>query len=291
MAGGVATNNYTVYGCLIYYNGLDNGYGHGAYCQHDNVAGYATFKRNIVFSNFGYGLHLYGSAALRNFIADSNVSFHNGSPRNVAQRNILLGGYGGTYTSQLTNNLLYHQMLVAQNMAVGFGSGNIVDNVDVTGNVSVQGQTACLGTDLDYGTVTIQDNELFGSFLENVTGVGQKSLVADYPNNTLGDFDEWTDAVYVTSNAYDADRAQVVVYNKSAANTVKVNVSAVFGQSGTVDLHNCADYYGDVQILTITAGMITVDMQAAHRTIETPVGWAAPATTFPEFGAFVVTKV
>jgi hypothetical protein len=290
MAGGVATNNYTVYGCLIYYNGLDNGNGHGAYCQHDNIAGYARFERNLVFSNFGYGLHLYGSAALRNFIVDDNIAFHNGSPRNTPERNILLGGYAGTYLSQVTNNLLYHQMLVAQNMTIGWGSGNIVQDVDIIDNVSVQGQTAFLGTDLDYGTVTIQDNELFGSFLENVTGVGQKSLVADYPNNTLGDFDDWTDAVYVASNAYDADRAQVVVYNKSAADTVQVDVSAVFGQTGTVLVHNCQDYWVDIQTLTITAGVITIDMQAAARTIETPVGWAAPETTFPIFGCFIVRK-
>jgi len=54
---------------------------------------------------------------------------------------------------------------------------------------------------------------------------------------------------------------------------------------------NVQDYWNDTQTLDITAGHITVNMQAVNRTVETPVGWTAPATTFPQFGAFVLEKV
>jgi hypothetical protein len=42
--------------------------------------------------------------------------------------------------------------------------------------------------------------------------------------------------------------------------------------------------------LTITAGVITVNMQAANRSVATPVGWTAPAKVFPQFGSFVLVK-
>jgi hypothetical protein len=48
----------------------------------------------------------------------------------------------------------------------------------------------------------------------------------------------------------------------------------------------------DVQELTVAGdGTITVDMQAANRSVATPIAWDAPATTFPEFGCFVLQKV
>jgi alkylation response protein AidB-like acyl-CoA dehydrogenase len=82
----------------------------------------------------------------------------------------------------------------------------------------------------------------------------------------------------------------LTVYNQAQANTVNVDVSSVFGASGTVKAYNAQDYFSDVQTLTITAGVITVNMQAANRTVATPDGWVAPAKTFPDFGAFVLIK-
>jgi hypothetical protein len=64
----------------------------------------------------------------------------------------------------------------------------------------------------------------------------------------------------------------------------------LFGASGTVKAYNVQDYFTDIQTLTITAGVITVNMQAANRTVATPVLWTAPAKTFPQFGAFILVK-
>jgi hypothetical protein len=91
-------------------------------------------------------------------------------------------------------------------------------------------------------------------------------------------------------NEHDTNRANLVIYNQAEADTIDVDVSAIFGQSGTVQARNVQDYFVDIQTLTITAGVITVNMQAANRTVATPVQWTAPATTFPLFGCLVLTK-
>jgi hypothetical protein len=57
-----------------------------------------------------------------------------------------------------------------------------------------------------------------------------------------------------------------------------------------VQARNVQDYFSDIQMVTVTVGKITVNMQAVNRTVATPVGWAAPATTFPKFGAFVLER-
>jgi len=46
------------------------------------------------------------------------------------------------------------------------------------------------------------------------------------------------------------------------------------------------DYFNDIQVLPIKGGVVGIDM--VHRTVSSPVGWNAPASTFPQFGAFVL---
>ncbi|HTL94990.1 MAG TPA: Ig-like domain-containing protein, partial [Gemmatimonadaceae bacterium] len=70
------------YGNIIYNNGFhgstSTSYGHGIYAQ--NQSGTKLLKNNILFDQFGYGIHVYGSgnAYLNNFTVDGNVSFNSG---------------------------------------------------------------------------------------------------------------------------------------------------------------------------------------------------------------------
>jgi hypothetical protein len=68
-------------GCVIYYNGWkgpDRGHGHGIYAQ--NARGTKRIVDNIVFHQFAYGIHAYGSekASLKGFEIDGNICFDNG---------------------------------------------------------------------------------------------------------------------------------------------------------------------------------------------------------------------
>jgi hypothetical protein len=98
-----------IYGCIVYSNGWGSSRGptkaeHGIYTQ--NASGTKRLADNIVFNQFGYGFHAYGSsmASLRGFVIEGNTSFNNGM---IAGQDYLVGG--GTPVERLTfvNNASY----------------------------------------------------------------------------------------------------------------------------------------------------------------------------------------
>jgi hypothetical protein len=280
MLGGSSLSNYGLYGNLFLFNGSDSNLGHGAYAQHNNTNGYADIVRNILIDNFAWNIHAYGTEILQNFRILENISAAAGSIRSEVKTNIQLGGTAGIASSLLDSNVTYHYDN-GIGMTVGWGVNSWSDIV-VSNNSNASPQTAMIYYNLDAGECETTGNKLYG----NISGF----TAEQYPENIFDTFANAPYGYFLTSNAYDANRAQLAIFNPSAASAVQVDVSAVFGQTGTVLVHNCQDYWVDIQTLTITAGVITIDMQAAARTIETPVGWAAPETTFPQFGAFVVRK-
>jgi len=72
-----------IYGCLAYNNGWQEsifGNGHGIYAK--STSGPVYLRDNILFNQFGYGLHIYtiaGPDGLTNLHAEGNVSFNNGA--------------------------------------------------------------------------------------------------------------------------------------------------------------------------------------------------------------------
>src|SRR5207247_9576643 len=72
-----------IYGCLIYNNGWqqpDFGNGHGIYAK--SSAGPVYLRDNIVFNQFGYGIHIYanaGSGGGTNIHVEGNGHFNNGA--------------------------------------------------------------------------------------------------------------------------------------------------------------------------------------------------------------------
>jgi len=285
ISGGNTSDNYELYGNIIYHNGYDSALGHGAYIQHSDTVGRAIVKRNIMFNNFAYGFHIYGNPPVNNFTLDKNISFHNGSPREIPMLNYLVGGYAGGDGSIVTNNRGFHQMAEAENMRVGWGIGNQVTNATITGNFLAGATSGLYLTDVITPTVT--GNYIYGTLLQNNGGV-QSDASETYPDNTLGASDAWGDTVFVDDNEYDENRAHITIYNKSAADSVTVDVSAVFTAGDVLTVRNVQDYWNDTQELTVSeAGAIVVDMRASERTVAAPVGWIAPATTFPTFGCFV----
>jgi hypothetical protein len=243
------------YGCLSYYHGWlapIRGHGHALYIQ-NSVATQMTIKDCIFHDCFGWGLHAYGGqgSLVKNIVVEGNTSFRSGSLSGDARPDFLIGADVGAGDScQLKSNMSYGG-------SVGFQAyGDGLTNLVITNNYMPNGKTG------GYTATTESGN--------NWDTVGNTS--------------------FLRPNDYDSNRANLTVYNQAQANTVNVDVSSVFGASGTVKAYNAQDYFSDVQTLTITAGVITVNMQAANRTVATPDGWVAPAKTFPDFGAFVLIK-
>jgi hypothetical protein len=286
---GAVKTGHIYYGNLVYFNGWDTGWGHGTYPQ-NNAGNTKTIKRNVFIDNFGYGIHAYGgSGQVSDFIVDGNVCAENGAPRAVATTNILIGGSSGLDGLILRNNLTYKREGTLEGRTqIGYGTGNQALDVSVYDNYFVSPRDCLVFVDV---TPTRYDgNTIIGwanttdlaTWTNNTNTSGHASDPVVYPTTN--------NQTFLTSNEYDANRAQLTIYNWTLGNTVNVDVSSVFGASGTVEAHNAQDYFTDIQTLTITAGVIMVNMQAANRTVATPVGWTAPAKTFPQFGAFVLVK-
>ena len=134
------------------------------------------------------------------------------------------------------------------------------------------------------------DGNNWVSFHDNYSPDGNlnvEAAVVDNDNN-------WTtvgNTYFLRANTYDANRANLTIYNQDAVNTVTADVSSIYSNGDTINARNVQDYFVDIQTLTVAGGNITVNMQAANRTVATPVQWTAPASTFPTFGCFVLEKV
>lgn len=105
-----------IYGCVIYNCGTSNSpgeystHGHGIYSQ--NNVGYKTIKNNIIFNQFGFGLHLYPNPGnVINYFIEGNTLFNNGILTNdtIRYSNILLQTYTPYQIDniQITDNLTY----------------------------------------------------------------------------------------------------------------------------------------------------------------------------------------
>jgi hypothetical protein len=281
------------YGNLFYFNGQNGPYGHGTYPQ-NNVGNSKIIRRNIFGNNFGYGIHAYGgSGDVSSFVIDGNTCFENGSLLAEADANnimnILNGGSVGCSSPRIYNNMTYTKNPdgYGGRVQVGYGTGNTASDVQIYDNYFVAPRSSLVLVD---ATLT----RLNGN---TIIGWASGFTPASYPDNayTSGRPNATTypasgTQTFLTSNAYDSNRAQLTIYNWTLGNTVNVDVSAVFGATGTVESHNAQDYFTDIQTLTITAGVITVNMQAANRTVATPVGWTAPAKTYPQFGSLILVK-
>jgi hypothetical protein len=279
---------HVYYGNLFCFNGWDSQLGHGTYPQ-NNVGNTKTIKNNIFIDNFGYNIHAYGgSGAVSDFIVDGNTCAESGAPRNTATTSILNGGSIGVSGSILRNNRTYQREGIFEGrMQIGYGTGNTATGMQVYDNYLVSPSWSLVF--LDATLTRFDGNTIIGWFDGDGVGIGTNTNISPHPSDPVV-YPTTDNQVFLTANDYDANRAQLTIYNWTLGNTVDVDVSSVFGATGTVEAHNAQNYFTDIQTLTITAGVITVNMQAANRTVATPVGWTAPAKTFPQFGAFILVK-
>lgn len=241
------------YGCVIYHIGWtapDRQHGHGLYL-HSTVQTCKVVDC-IIFDNFGWGIHAYAplGSQLKYFEFVGSTVFGNGSLGGTLNPGILLGADSGQAdTATIRENMTYGNKAGYGLQFYGAGATNIT----LTDNYIPEGKT---------GTYTA------------VVESGNTYL-------TIGN------TSFLRANEYNANRANLTIYNQDEVDTVEMDVSAL-GWTGQVIVRNVQDYINDTQTLEVVDGAIIVNMQAGNRTVATPVGWTAPATTFPKFGAFVL---
>lgn len=160
-------------GCLIFNNGWqgpDRAHGHGIYAQ--NACGTKRIVDNIVFHQFGYGIHAYGSekASLKGFEIAGNICFENGCLSRGRERSaaIMVGGACPAERIVIRDNVAIGGMIRA-----GYTWGAISEDVEVTGNYGDAGFVL-----RDFRRATVRGNTFAAS--SNVVNLeGEKDLIKD----------------------------------------------------------------------------------------------------------------
>lgn len=104
--------------------------------------------------------------------------------------------------------------------------------------------------------------------------------------------------VFINRNKYDDNRANIIVYNWSEADSVSIDFEGIFKPGDSYELHNVQDYFGDVTRGTVPRdGQLQISMNGRSRV--KPIGYdevtewyhePLKPNTYPIFGAFVIVK-
>jgi hypothetical protein len=156
-----------IYGCIVYHNGRqgpppDRGHGHGIYAQ--NVEGTKRIVDNIIFDQYGYGIHNYAEAGdLKGFHIEGNIIFANGSSARPDERdepNILVGGHKSAERVSIIENCTYHPLnKIATNVWLNYGAQNNRDLI-FRGNYLAGGTPLMLS---EWLQATVINNTLIGN--------------------------------------------------------------------------------------------------------------------------------
>ncbi len=312
-----------VSGCLIYNNGWrgpDRGHGHAIYAQ--NARGTKRIVDNVVFHQFAYGIHVYGSekASLKGFEIEGNIAFENGclSRKGDNAPGIMLGGGSPAERVAVRDNVV-----VSGAIRLGYPWGATNEDVVCTGNYS-EGLVV-----RDFRKATVMHNTIVASStavsLEGADRImlnglrwnendyyvtdgrwGDTSVVENKQSRGLT-FLEWRattglDAqskftkgtpsqlrVIVRPNAHEPGRAHVAVINPEKFPEVEVDLSRVIKPGQKYRVVSVKDFYGP----PLVSG--TYEKQAVRLPMKPvkppqPVGMpdAELPATEPQFAAFVV---
>jgi PKD repeat protein len=269
------------YGSLIYYDGWnapDRGHGHGLYLQ--NLTGTMSIRDNVIFENFQNGIQCYGSesAYLNNFDIEGNTIFNNGSIVSSPANNIIIGGGVVAQNPAVKDNNLYYTAWgngINVNMGYypyGIGASNPV----MTGNYAGNGEFDLNSADTN---TTLSGNAIYSS-LVNWTP-------SQFPSNTFYASKPSAAKIVVRPNAYEPGRANITVYNWNLAATVSVDVSAVLAAGQAYEVRNAQNWFG-APVAAGTYDGTPLNLPMTGLGVATPVGWAAPPASGPEFNVFVL---
>jgi hypothetical protein len=315
-----------VYGCIIYntgWQGSSRGHGHALYVKSNS--GPVMLRDNIMFNQFGYGVHAYsnaGSGGLNNIKIEGNVAFNNGTlSTNSNSPNILFGGEEPGRGITVRNNLTYYAPGISgRNLQIGYSSYRNSD-------VSVQGNYAAGGSPVvEFGywsSAGVSSNTFIGSSYI-VTLVDAATSPYAWSSNThhrsatasawryrsssytfsgwksatgLGSSDQTASGpagtrVFVKPNAYESGRATIVVYNWSGQGSVSASLSGVLAAGDRYEVRNVQNLFG-APVLTGTFGGGSISLPMSGVAPPTPIGMGSSRAprTGPQFDVFIVRKL
>lgn len=311
-------------GCLIYNNGWqgpERAHGHGIYAQ--NARGTKRIVDNIVFQQFGYGIHVYGSekASLKGFEIAGNIVFENGcwSGDEGRQAAILVGGGSAAERIVIRDNVAINGAI-----RVGYPWGTTNEDVSVTGNYGDQGFVL-----RDFRKATVKRNVFSaGSNVVVLEGAEQllkqglawdenelyvtegrwgETAIVEHGKSHGLTFDQWRketgcDAhstftkgapqklrVVVRPNAHEKGRAHVAVINPAKLPEVEIDLSQVLAAGQAYRIMSVKDFFGAPVAAGVYDGqMVRVPMKPVAGTAPIGLASAKPPITEPAFAAYVV---
>jgi hypothetical protein len=284
------------YGNVIYDNGWkspDRNNGHGIYTQ--NKSGLRKLTDNIIFNQFGAGIHAYGSDAafLDNLALEGNVVFNNGALGHKYDRNILIGGGRPAHHPVLVGNHTFFSssrgMRSGQNN-VGYLAGCV--ELDARDNYFTAAEFG-FSLELVNCTGSLQRNTFVGELraVEGKTLVHHAVVKERFPQNTYADKQPPAVQVFVRPNMFERGRAHVIVYNGARHKAVNVDLSgANLDRGAKFDIRDAQNVLGP-PIATVTYTGAPVEIPMAGLAVAAPVGDALDPVphTAPEFAVFIVT--
>ncbi|MGI8979665.1 MAG: right-handed parallel beta-helix repeat-containing protein [Pirellulaceae bacterium] len=310
-------------GCLIYNNGWqgpDRAHGHAIYAQ--NAKGTKKLKDNIIFHQFGYGIHVYGSekASLRGFEIDGNICFENGALAKSGDRShgIMVGGASPAERIAIRDNVVF-----GGGIRLGYPWGTTSEDVNCTGNyceglvvrdfrkaivsrntivahssaVILEGETKLLlsGHQWSENDFYITDGR-WGDFaiVENGKSRGlsfeqwrQETGLAGKSTFTKGAPEKLR--VVVRPNSHEPGRANIAVLNPAGLEEVELDLSNILKSGQQFRIVSAKDYFGPSLVTGAYDGQ-PVRLPMKPVTPPPPVGLpnVKLPVTEPKFAAFVV---
>lgn len=316
-----------IYGCVIYHNGWlgpDRGHGHGIYTQ--NAKGTKRIVDNVIFNQFGHGLHAYGSdkAILRNFHVEGNVAFNNGSLAGPNHRttDLLVGGGSALEGLTFVNNCTYGGGL-------RLGYANDVQNrgVSARGNYIAGGARISGMQQMSFlGNTLIAPGTLVNFHEATTVGVSEIAWDENTYHRTKAQwaafnytekekpeglsFDAWRkrtgfDAnsrydetaaprtkVITRPNRFEKGRAHIIVYNWERQPAVEVELGDVLAPGERYRVVSVQNVFGR-PVLAGTWNGEPIQLPMKPTASVQPIGmpdYQLPVTV-PEFGVFLVLPV
>ena len=311
-----------IYGCLIYNNGFggpDRGHGHGIYAQNKEAVKYIT--DNIIFQQFGGGVHVYGSAKayLKSFRIEGNLVFYNGclhEPDRVT-RSLLVGGEGVLDDVVVQENMIYNgglqigyssaalnrQVAVRKNYVVGM-SLYYQDQLDFEDNTVIAGWPVLSVIQKEGGSLAnhkIDRNTYYNTHPKHypffvLRGEKRQGFSLEEwrregfdRNSQMHDGHPSGVKVFVRPNQYEPGRANIAVFNWDQNPEVRIDLSHVLKKGQQFRIVSVRNFHGPAVLSgTYQGGPVSLPMRAV--TPVQPVGmpeYPLPVTE-PEFGGYVV---
>jgi hypothetical protein len=229
-----------VNGCLFYYNGWDGpdrGHGHGIYVQ--NQTGTKRLADNIIFGQFGIGIHGYTTdTTLDDIHIEGNTVFQNGGISHVSGPtiNILVGASGSKADSPSSSAKVAKRTFLVSNYTYfagdgtgvnlgyskGIASPTLLDNYIVGGD-ALEFVNA-------FRPITMTGNSIFGT----LTGLTS----SEFPSNTYFGARPSGVKVFVRRNQYEHGRANVTVYNWDHAAAATVPMDGILEKGTNYEVRN-----------------------------------------------------